>query len=212
MPLPYGVLRWGTRVLAGLMFFGGASELRVLERMGALRMGTLVADPGSAMHLGGARSGTGFAGEAEGRANALAWTSGPLFTGVRLKVLFSEGRRSKRPLASCFEHPIAAWRDPLGAQTRLPSSVRCGIMCQALATRNGATTREFPTPTDRSRANPRRSKEFGRRKPEALRPPTKHHVRHTQYRGRDERRKHRGHQPECHPTPPLPSRSGPLCP
>jgi hypothetical protein len=51
LPLPYGVLRWGTWVLAGLLFVGGAPELRVVERMGALRMGTLGADPGSPVPL-----------------------------------------------------------------------------------------------------------------------------------------------------------------
>jgi hypothetical protein len=38
-----------------------------------------------------------------------------------------------------------------------------------------------------------------------LEPPAKHHERHTYHRGRDERRKHRGHQHKSHPTLPRPT-------
>jgi hypothetical protein len=54
-----------------------------------------------------------------------------------------EVRRSKRPLDRCSEHPIAAWRDPLGVRTRRSRSIRCIIVYPVVATRNGVTTREF---------------------------------------------------------------------
>jgi hypothetical protein len=45
--LPYGVLRWGDMGAGRTDVFGSASEPRVVERVGALWVGTLGADPGS---------------------------------------------------------------------------------------------------------------------------------------------------------------------
>jgi hypothetical protein len=60
-----------------------------------------------------------------------------------LEGVFSEVRRSKRPTEIGSRHPRAAWWHCFGVEMPRPSSVRCAVVYQGVATRNGATTREI---------------------------------------------------------------------
>src|SRR5215211_5217593 len=53
---------------------------------------------------------------------------------------FSEVRGSKRLIGSGSQHSTTAWRHPFGVETRRLRSIRCTVMYQGVATRNGATT------------------------------------------------------------------------
>src|SRR5215203_1832183 len=57
--------------------------------------------------------------------------------------LFSEVRRSKRPAEIGSRHPRAAWWHRFRVEMPRPSSIRCSIVYQGVATRNAPTTREF---------------------------------------------------------------------
>src|SRR5918995_964280 len=57
---------------------------------------------------------------------------------------FSEVRRSKRPDKPGHKHPRGAWRGFFGVLKPRRGSVRCSVVYQGVATRNGATTRETP--------------------------------------------------------------------
>ena len=58
----------------------------------------------------------------------------------RVEEAFSKVRRSKRTVERTSKHYTKAWRHPFGVETQRPSSVRCIVMYQGVATRNGATT------------------------------------------------------------------------
>src|SRR5688572_4750772 len=68
----------------------------------------------------------------------------PLFTEC-VEVEFSEVRRSKRSVEVGERHLTPAWREPCDVQKRRLCSVRCTVVYQAVATRNGATTGEILT-------------------------------------------------------------------
>jgi hypothetical protein len=76
VPLPFGVLRW-ERGCSPAFSFWGSRELRVFERMGALWMGIILADPGGPVPVHRAQRTTGFvkdrlkAPEARERGSAL---------------------------------------------------------------------------------------------------------------------------------------------
>ena len=56
---------------------------------------------------------------------------------------FSEVRRCKRPAKRGSVPSRAAWQHHFGAETPRPSSVRCSVAYQGVATRNAPTTREI---------------------------------------------------------------------
>src|SRR5215210_3846906 len=56
---------------------------------------------------------------------------------------FSEVHGSKRPMERFCERSRATWRDPFGLGTWRPCIIRCLDVCQGVATRNSATTREI---------------------------------------------------------------------
>ena len=60
-----------------------------------------------------------------------------------VEVEFSEVRRSKRPAKRGSVPSRAAWQHHFGAETPRPSSVRCSVVYQGVATRNAPTTREI---------------------------------------------------------------------
>jgi hypothetical protein len=57
-------------------------------------------------------------------------------------VMFSEVRRTKRPIGRSGKQTAAAWGEPAGAETQRLCTVRYTSMYQAVATRNGSTTGE----------------------------------------------------------------------
>ena len=57
--------------------------------------------------------------------------------------VFSEVRRSKLSVERSEKHHKTAWRNSFADEKRRLSSIRSGIMYQAVATRNGATSGEF---------------------------------------------------------------------
>ena len=68
---------------------GGGPELRLVAQVGALRVGTRDADPGSPVPLRGAQGRAGFGGRLKG-ADVLVRSFGPLFAQVRVRLVFSE--------------------------------------------------------------------------------------------------------------------------